>query len=239
MIRQFILDCKLHWKGTFLAQLLADLGGFLFGVILLNIILRLDDTAASWFCMGTIMAMIVSVIFTLFYGAFGYHSEFQLALSMGRTRMAFMGSYALRLLLQMVAGYVMILLLYRLEGILYSLLFPDCMNDAPFTFLTNWKVLVPIALGILILSMFVGAIYGRWGKKSLWFFWVVWMFCCFVLPRLFDDELGDGILDQAALGMRNVFTVVPLRAWIVVSVILAVGMVSTTVSLGRKQMVKI
>lgn len=239
MIRQFILDCKLHCKGTFLALLLAELGGFLFGVIFINIIMRLDDTATSWFCIGTIMAMIVCVIFTLFYGAFGYHSEFQLALSMGRTRMAFMGSYGLRLLLQMVAGYGMILLLYRLELVLYPLLFPNCVNDAPFTFLTNWKVLVPIALGILILSMFVGTIYGRWGKKSLWFFWVVWMFCCFVLPRLFDDELGDGILDQAALGMRNVFTVVPLRAWIVVGVILAIGMVSTTVTLGRKQMVKI
>ena len=68
MIRQFMLDCKLHCKGTFLVQLLAELGGFLFGVILLNIIMRLDDTATSWCCMGTIMAMIVCVIFTLFYG---------------------------------------------------------------------------------------------------------------------------------------------------------------------------
>ena len=87
--------------------------------------------------------------------------------------------------------------------------------------------------------MFVGAIYGRWGKKSLWFFWVLWMFCCFVLPRLFDDEPGGGILDQTALGDRHVFTAVPLTAWIVVGVVLAIGMVSVTITLGKKQMVKI
>ena len=239
MLRQFLLDCKLHFKGTFLVQLLAELGGFLFGVIMVNFIMRVDDDPGSWFCMGSVMAIIVFLIFTLIYGAFGYHNEFQLALSMGRTRTAFMGSYALRLLVQLTLGYVLILGLYHLELALYPLLFPAYENEVAFAFLTNWKLVLPAVPGLLVLTMFVGAIYGRWGKKSLWFFWVLWMFCCFVLPRLFDDEPGGGILDQAALGVRHVFTAVPLTAWIVVGVVLAIGMVSVTITLGKKQMVKI
>lgn len=239
MLRQFLLDCKLHFKGTFLVQLLAELGGFLFGVIMVNLIMRVDDDPGSWFCMGTVMAMIVFLLFTLIYGAFGYHNEFQLALSMGRTRTAFMGSYALRLLLQLVVGYALVLGMYHFEVAIYSQLFQAYENEVAFTFLTNWKILLPAALGILVLAMFFGSIYGRWAKKSLWAFWVIWMFCCFVLPRLFNDELGDGVLDQAALGIRTVFTAVPLTVWIVVGTVLAIGMVSTTVTLGKKQIVKI
>lgn len=237
MLQQLTLDLRLH-KNNILVALLAELGAFLLGVIMVCVILRLDSDPGGWFCMGTVMALIACAVVTLLTGAFGYYAEFQLALSMGRTRTAFMGSYALRLLLQLAVSYVLVLLLYRAELALYPIFFPAYENEVQFTFLTNWKLILTCALGLLILSMFIGAIYGRWGKKSLWVFWVIWLFCCFVLPRLFDDEPGEGVLDQAALGVRNVFATVPLNAWIVFGAALAVGMISTTAVLGRKQMVK-
>lgn len=238
MFQQFGLDLKVH-KGNFLLTLLTELGGFLFGFIMVNIIMRVDSDPGSWFCMGTLMALIIGVVVPLFSGGFGYNGEFQLALSMGRTRMAFMGSFVLRLLLQLLLGYALVLGLYQVELALYPLLFPAFENEVTFTFLTNWKLVAAAIGALLVLAMFIGSIYGRYGKKGMWVFYVIWLFCCFILPRMFDDEPGAGVLDQAALGVRNVFTAVPLTAWIVAGAVLAAGMVTTIIVLGRKQMVKL
>ncbi len=238
MLQQLRLDLKVHYD-ILLASLAAELGGFLFGFILVNIIMRVDSDPGSWFCMGSLMALIVGVAVPLFSGAFSYSSQFQLALSMGRTRSAFMGSFVLRLLLQLLAGYALVLGLYQVELALYPLLFPAYENEVAFTFLTNWRIIVSAIAALLILSMFIGALFGRYGKKSIWVFYLIWLFCCFVLPRMFDDDRGEGVLDQAATGVLRAFQVVPLTAWIVVGAVLAVGMVTTIIVLGRKQMVKL
>lgn len=238
MLKQFKIDLKLQ-KSVFLVNLAAELGGFLFGFLLVNLIMRLDDDPGSWFCMGTMMALVVSVMFAFFNGSFGYSGEFQVAIAMGRTRMAFMGSYALRLLIQLLADYVVLLGLYHLELAVYPLLFPAYGNKVAFSFLTDWRILLPGALGILIVAMFIGALYGRYGKKGMWAFYLIWLFCCFVLPRLFDDDLGSGVLDQAALGVRTVLAAIPPAAWGTLGAVLAVGMVAATILLGRRQMVKL
>lgn len=108
MLTQFKMDCRLH-KADFLVYLLGELGGFLLGVLLLILIMRTDKEADSWFCLGTMMALVATTILVLFIGGFGYSGEFQLAIVMGRTRGAFMGSYALRLLLQIGVSYLLAL----------------------------------------------------------------------------------------------------------------------------------
>lgn len=238
MLKQFKIDLKLQ-MGSILANLVAELGGFLFGFLLVNLIMRVDDDPGSWFCMGTLMALIVGAMFVFFAGSFGYSSEFQVAVAMGRTRKAFMGSYALRLLMQLLADYVVLLGLYQLELAIYPLLFPAFGNEVVFSFLTDWRVLPPCVLGLLILAMFIGALYGSYGRKGLWAFYLLWLFGCFVLPRVFSDELGSGVLDQAALGVRTAFQTIPLAAWGTMGTVLAVGMVTTTILLGRRQMVKL
>lgn len=238
MLKQFTIDLKLQ-KSVFLVNLAAELGGFLFGFLIVNLVMRLDDDPGSWFCMGTMMALVVSVVFVFFYGSFGYSGEFQVAIAMGRTRMAFMGSYALRLLMQLLADYVVLLGLYHLELAVYPLLFPAYGNEVAFSFLTDWRILLPSALGILIVAMFIGTLYGRYGKKGIWASYLIWLFCCFVLPRLFDDDLGSGVLDQAALGVRMVLAAVSPAAWGTLGAVLAAGMVAATILLGRRQMVKL
>lgn len=236
MLTQFKTDLKLH-KLDLLVCLLVELGGFLAGVILLSIIM-LTEKEAGWFCLGTIMALVAAVILVLFVGGFGYSGEFQLAIAMGRTRGAFMGSYALRLLLQIVISYLLALVLYHAELAAYPLLFPSPANETAFAFLTDFRILLPTGLGLLILSMFLGAVYGRYGRKGMWIFYVIWLFGCFVLPRLTHDELGSGILDRAALGVRTLYLAVPPAAWVVFGVLTAVAMTSATVFLGKQQMVK-
>lgn len=238
MLTQFKMDCRLH-KADFLICLLVELGGFLLGVLLVYIIMRTDNEADSWFCLGTVMALVAAVILVLFVGGFGYSGEFQLAIAMGRTRDAFMGSYALRLLLQIGFAYLLALVLYRVELVVYPLLFPTVGNKTPFLFLTNARILLPAGLGLLILAMFLGAVYGRWGRKGMWVFYVFWLFGCFVLPRLNHDEFGSGILDKAALGVRTLYQAVSPNVWVVLGILTAAAMTAATIVLGKKQMVRL
>jgi len=183
------------------------------------------------------MSSLVLVAVGLFTGAFSYPQEFMLALSMGRTRKAFMLSYYLRLLLQLVVGWLLILLLHQAELHTYTLVFFRYQNEIFFSFLTDWRVLLPTFLLLPVLSMFMGALYGKYGKKGWFVFYVLWLFCCFVLPRMFHEEPSDGVLDQVAFGLQRAILVVPVTAWIVFGVIALTGMAAAVIKFGMEQKV--
>ena len=152
MLKQFAMDWKLN-RSSFFVLLAIQLGAFLFGAVLVFAIMKLDSDPGAWFCMGTLMAAIALIAVTLLCYGFGYAQEFNVALSMGRTRAAFMGAYALRTVLQLLAGYVLLLGLYRLELAVYPLLFAPYGNEVAFTFLTDWRYLLPIFVGLVIVSL--------------------------------------------------------------------------------------
>ena len=130
MFQQFLKDIRLHKSGFFsVFGIMA--GSFLFGMVMVFIIMNVDDDPGSWFCMGTLIAALVLVAIGLFLAAFSYAQEFMLALSMGRTRKTFMVSYYLRHTLQLVGGWVLLLGLHQVELQLYPLLFPQYQNAPP------------------------------------------------------------------------------------------------------------
>lgn len=226
MLKQFYKDMKL---GSFNLPLLlfAVALTYLVGFGLACLIIYTDDET-TWFCMGTVMAMIILVITSALSGL-GYHSEFMLALSMGRTRKEFMGSYALRNLLSVGAGYLLILVLYHVEMAVYPLLFPTLSNEVEFTFVTSWWLPLFIPL-LTAFSMFIGALYSRFGKKWGWVLWVIWMACCFGLPRLIPD---DPETSPAFMFLMNI----PGGIWLALGIAAFLGLLITVLHLGRKQYV--
>ena len=122
---------------------------------------------------------------------------------------------------------------------MYPLFFPAAGNETPFQFLTDARILIPAGLGLLILAMFLGAVYGRYGKKGMWVFYVFWLFGCLVLPRLTQDEFGSSILDKAALGIRTLYLAVAPGVWVVLGMLTAAAMTATIIALGKKQMVRL
>ena len=237
MLQQFSKDLRLH-KNSMLGQLLGLVGAFVFGVILVAIIMFTDDDPGSWFCMGTLIACLVLVAAVLFTSAFSYPQEFMLALSMGRTRKEFLVSYYLRSLVNLLTGWLMILLLHQIELRSYTLIYYRYANEIFFSFLTDWRVLTPIFLLLPVLSMFLGALYGKYGKKGLFAFYVLWIFCCFVLPRMFHDEPSEGVLDQMAVGLLRTIQVVPAGVWIGFGAVTLAVMAGMTIKFGMEQMVK-
>ena len=237
MLKQFWMDLRLQKRG-WIALLCTVFGTATAGMIMVALVMNLDSDPGSWFCMGTLLCLIVGAVFLMIQGAFGYQTEFQLALSMGRTRTAFMGAYALRLVLEALLVWGITAAIHWLELTLYPLWYAGFENEVLFRFISMPQIMVPAALGFCLLAMFMGALYGRFGKKGLGGFYFLWLVCCLGLPRLvdlFESEPKSPVVT----GILGVIMAVPLPVWIAFAVAAAVAMIAVTVVLGRKQMVKI
>ena len=226
-------------SGSFFGNLLLIVLGFLFGEILLFLIMFLEDDPGTWFCMGTVIALVMLLVTTvLFYGV-GYTGAFSLALSMNCTRRRFLLDYSLKILAHLVLGYLLVLGFYRLELLVGNAAFPDYPLEAELSFLTDWRFVLAGIAGMLLSALFVGAMFGRFGRKAGLIVYLVWMFCCFVVPKIFTAEPGgEGVFDQAALLTQSALLRMPMAGWLTLGAIAAVSMLATVVVMARKQMVR-
>lgn len=233
MLKVMVRDLKLQ-RDTFLWMLAIMAAAFAVGVgmVLLMVLRGGEDT---WFCMGTIYAMIVVVIFALLAGISGFGTEFRMCLSMGGTRKAFLVSYALRQALLLAAGYAIVRLLYAAECALYGGIFSGMENDAPFTFLKSVWCL-PVLAGLRLLFLFLGSLTAKFGKKGMIVFWFLWLFCCLLLPRMFDSD-DTSALGAAANVVLAVILTVPPMVWAAFLGVTAAAMIAAIVYWGMRQAV--
>ena len=226
-------------SGSFFGNLLLIVLGFLFGEILLFLIMFLEDDPGSWFCMGTVIALVMLLVTTMLFYGVGYTGAFSLALSMNCTRRRFLLDYSGKILAHLVLGYLLVLGLYQLELLVGNAAFPDYPLEAELGFLTDWRVVLAGIAGMLLSALFVGAMFGRFGRKAGLIVYLVWMFCCFVVPKIFTAEPGgEGVFDQAALLTQSALMRMPMAGWITLGAIAAVSMLATVVVMARKQMVR-
>ncbi len=229
MFKQFILDLKLH-KKDYLLPLCMIPGCFLLGFGGCCIIMFAVGDVGGWITCGAYAAFVSLLVYTVMNFA-KYHQEFMLSLSMGRTRGAFMLSYALRTLLEMFAAYGLVLVLSRLEVAVGNKLFAPAPLEAGADFLLDWRMIAFFSPAMVIFAMFIGALYTRFGKKVLAVMWFVYMAICLIGPRLAE---ASGTLGKVVKFLSNV----PTWGWITAGVAGLAAMVATTIGLGKKQMVK-
>ena len=234
MLSQLKKELPLHLKDIAVKLLIPPIV-FLVGVVMVILIMA-TAPGDDWFCMGTLLALIFTVAVNIIIG-FSYHSEFMLALSMGRTRKEFLLTYFFRQLLIQAVGYLMVLLLYRAESALYSVLYPDSQNEAAFTFLTAWWMILLAIPGAALLHMFLGAMYSQFGKKASAVFYVLWLGLCILGPRLIPSENHTDILSQMMAPVYRSIVSVPGSVWIAIFLCAAAAMAGSVIYLGRKQTV--
>ena len=237
MLRNCSGDRRL--SGSFVGTLLLIPAGFLFGEIMPFLIMHTDDDPGAWFCLGTVIALIMLLVTTVLFYGFGYTGEFSLALSMGCTRRRFVLRYAGKVLAHLVVGYLLVLGLYRLELLIGRAAFADYPLELEFGFLTDWPIVLAAMAGMLLLALFTGAMFGRFGRKAGLIVYFVWMFFCFVVPKIFSAEPGgEGVFDQAALLTQSALLRMPPAGWYTLGAIAAISMAVTVVILAQKQMVR-
>lgn len=237
MVKHFTDNIRMHIKSMLLPYILV-LVGWILGTLLMSIIFWADETAVSWFCLGTICALFsMSGVMLLFF--WKYHQEFVLALSLGQTRREYMITYLLRQILWVIAAYVVILLLYKLEGLYYKVMFPDRAQSFALNFLTDWRFVVPLIPGLALLSMFLGAMYGRFGNRFLAIAYFGWIGSSLAITQYFNhwDEYTGPFQAEIGVFAAWIFALPPL-VWTASGLIVVAVMAFTTIRLGMKQMVR-
>lgn len=235
MLKQFYLDIKNNKSDLAMPVWVLSLC-FLFGFGVLCLIMFTVDDPGVWFPVGTIVGIFCLVLMAVITFA-KYHMEFMLALSMGRTRTAFMGAYALRSLLMMSIGYVVLLLLYWVELTVGKKLFAEWPLGIEFDFLFDARIVIVFLVGAVVLSMFIGALYSRFGKKFLVPLWFAWMGLCILGPQFLDEE--SAIYNASiTVALRSALSKVPEWGWYSIAAAAVVGMGAGIYALGKKQMVR-
>lgn len=229
MLKQFFLDIKLHNK-RFLLPLFMIPACFLLGFGLCCLIMFTEADPGSWVTFGTFMAWLS--LFFLAVMSFGmYYQQFMLALSMGCTRKDFLFSFALRTLLELAMGCVLILVLYRVELAIGSKLFAPWPLEPGFEIMTDWRMIAICLPAMVLVTMFVGALYSYFGKKVLTVLWFLWIAFGLIVPRLVEREGNANVV-------VSFLRLIPDWGWIAAGVAAALAMAVTVVGLGKKQMVK-
>lgn len=229
MLKQFLLDLKLHKKDFLLPLIMVPLC-FALGFGLCCLIMFNEEDPGSWVTVGTFLAWI-SLFVTAVLNFGRYYQEFMLALSMGRTRRAFQFSFALRTLLELGMGCGLILALYRLELAAGNKLFAPWPLEDGFGFLTDWRMFAIGLPALVIVAMFVGQLYSRFGRNVMGILSFAALAVCMVIPRLLDTE-------ESTNAVLTFFRSVPDWGWLAAGAVAAVAMVAAVIGLGRNQMVK-
>lgn len=237
MAKQLFGSIQMHMKNM-LSSFTLFVGVGVLGTLIMSIIFRTDKTTTSWFCLGTLIALVVMIFFAVL-NYLSYHQEFMLALSMGQTRRDFLITYALCQIFWTIASYVVILLINQLEPLYYTSMFPDKEQAIVLSFLTDWRFVTPFIPGMAVLSMFLGSLYSRFGRKFGVVIYFVWIGSCIFVPRFINhwDEYTGPLHEGIGILAAWIFMVPPV-AWTVLALVTVLIMAVTIIHLGMKQMVR-
>ena len=174
MLKRFFKGLKLHAQ-TPLTLLISTLLLFVVGLGFLCFIMILVEEEDGWIPLGSLLALVSLVIFTV-VNYMNYPREFMLALSLGQTRKEFLLSHVIGRLLWTTLAYGVVLLLTWLECGLCRFLFSQTEEVfALMPILTDGRVILTAIPALVLLEMFCGALYSRFGKPVNVVIYILWM----------------------------------------------------------------
>ena len=219
--------------------LLAIAGGIL-GVILVLIIMAVDGTGEDYGQLGTLFAEMFSAIALLFGGIFAVQTDFNLAISMGKTRKYYVPARYLLLVLDTTIILAIVFLTSRIENALYPAIYPGTVCDLNAGGILNSPgVFAAIAMGVPMIVLLFGALLMRFSTKFFWVLWAFWMFLCMGGPRIASAtiENPNSLPGRIGLALVEVLTgLTALKLFGIAAVIILAGLIVTFV-LFKKQRV--
>lgn len=178
---------KQEWQvngNDFLGLLVIQLAVFVFGIIMVSIILALDVGAETYFSMGLLFALIVAVFAGFIYDGLLYQTRFQLAITMGRSRRGLILSHMVFAPLRTLALIGTAWVLGKLELVLYGLIYPTLSNEVDFFVVYSWEFILPAVILVTVFGLFIAAIYGRFGRKGGMVLYFGFLIICLGFSRL-------------------------------------------------------
>ena len=235
MTGNFLIQCKTR-KMEVLQFLAVAFGSYVFGIIVMMIIRANTMEENECVTLGMLIAM-AALVFMHFFGIiFSFVGEFNMAISMGATRRAYVGSYALFNMVELAGLELLLFVLGKIESALMRVIYPQCEVILDLTQYLQWKYLLAVIVGMTIVELFLGAVTLRFGMKAFWAIWAIWMFVTLVPAKLIENEALAAKMHQFGMqiGFGNI-----VQYLVVVGVIAAVIMAVLGWNFLKKQSVTV
>ena len=172
MTGNFLIQCKTR-KMEVLQFLAVAFGSYVFGIIVMMIIRANTMEENECVTLGMLIAM-AALVFMHFFGIiFSFVGEFNMAISMGATRRAYVGSYALFNMVELAGLELLLFVLGKIESALMRVIYPQCEVILDLTQYFQWKYLLAVIVGMTIVELFLGAVTLRFGMKAFWAIWAI------------------------------------------------------------------
>ena len=202
---------------------------FLLGILVTGLICWADNEVVTWNTLGTLFYIFILAC-TLYISCQDYPRDIMLALSFGYTRREYLTSFAITRLLLVGLAYILLILMCWLESVFYPALFPQLLQvSSLLPILTDWRVALISISALVIVPMFFGALYARFGKPMGMILYFLWIGCCMLLPRL-AEGLDTGLL--------VCLLSIPPVVWCLLGIFALAAMAVVTVRLNMKQSVR-
>lgn len=202
---------------------------FLLGILITGLICWADTEVINWNTLGSLFYIFI-IVCILYFSCQEYSRDITLALSFGYTRREYLTFLAITRLLLIGIAYIVLIPTSWLESVLYPLLFPQLQQvSSLIPTLTDWRVAAISIPALVIVPMFFGALYARFGKPMGMILYFLWIGCFMLIPRL--AEGWD-------TGLPLWLLLIPPVVWCLLGIAVLAVMAVVTVQLGMKQSVR-
>lgn len=218
-----------------------EAGTFLFGEILLGIVVYVTGEKGSVFPIGTMLALLVPAFVMVFVGMSSLPLYFSTAVSMGAVRRhvvpALLGS---SLLIELAAAWEAYLF-YYLERWIFGLLYAGKEIELDLQFVFRWKYILPVCLAVVAVNALMGALFLKYGKTAFTIFWVLWMAIGICTPRLGHmlESAQDNAFVRVCRRIADLIGGFSERGILTTVVLVSAGLIFASWMLLRKQQVNI
>lgn len=230
---------RVHYKEA-LMYVIVTAGGGILGILIVTGVVFFAGTEEGYAKLGATLALLFGAIFVFFGSLFSVQTEFNLAISMGKTRKYFVPARYLELALDILVMLAVTTLINGLEGILYPALFPGATCEFGMDAIVyNVGAMIGITVGAPVLILLLGVLLMRFSTKMFWGLWALWMIAFVGGPRILSAVKKNPDSLPGRIGMRVMefcsgITAVELAVSMILLAV--VGMIAT-VMLFRKQRV--
>lgn len=225
-------------KKDILIYLLVALIVGIIGIGMVILVMAVEGSGESYAQMGALMSLMISLILFFFAGIFSVGYEFNLAVSMGKTRKWFLLAEYLMLVLDIAAPMLVIIGIGFAENLLYERLYPGA--ECEFFIVNSLlqpKVILSIVLGGAMVVLLLGALVTRFATKAAWIVWALWMVVCIGFSKLVPvmTDTPDSALAVSVRGIMNCLGNLSLLQTIIILLgVIGAGMAAVFALLRRQ-----
>lgn len=219
---------------------LTPFAGGTFGILLVVLILTFVKDADDYAKLGGFLALIVGMIVLVISGCLTVQNDFNLAISMGKTRKTIMPAMYVFLFMQTLVTFAAIYIVDFLEERLYAVLYPGFPCEMDYTSFLHERLLVwPLFFGVPALVLFLGALVLKFGNNAFWFVWIFWWVIFMIAPKMMHaaTERPDSGLGKIGRAILSLVGRMQANDVTLVSIVVAVAALAGSYALMRKQRV--